>query len=103
MMRGMNMGKMMNQVKKLQKQMGNDQKKVEQQVFVGKSPDDLIKVTFSGDHQMQDVKIAQKVLDAKDGDMLSDLMVAAVNDAMKQISETTKNALGKYTKGIPGL
>ena len=103
MMRGMNMGKMMKQVKKLQKQMGSDQRNINQQEFVGKSPENLVTVTFTGDHQMQDIKMDPKASDPKDPDTLSDLIVSATNDAMKKIDSATKNALGKYTKNIPGM
>lgn len=99
----MNLGKMMNQVNQLKKQMNSDQQKIHQQKFTGKSPDNLVRVILTGDHKMQDLKVNPKVIDPKDPDMLTDLIISAVNDAEKQISEATKNTLGKYTNGIPGM
>ena len=99
----MNLGKMMNQVNQLKKQMNSDQQKIRQRKFTGESPDNLVRVVLTGDHKMQDLKVNPKVMDPKDPDMLTDLIISAVNDAEKQISEATKNTLGKYTNGIPGM
>lgn len=99
----MNLGKMMNQVNRLKKQMNSDQQKIHQQKFTGQSPDNLVRVVLTGDHQMQDLKITPKVIDPKDPDMLNDLIISAVNNAEKQIAKATKDTLGKYTNGIPGM
>ena len=102
-MNNMNMLKMMKQVKEIQKKMGSDQQNINQQKFVGKSPNNLVTVVLTGDHRMHDMKIAPKALNAKDSAMLSDLTVSAVNDALSQIDKVTRNTLGKYTKRIPGM
>ena len=99
----MNINNMMNQVKKVQNQMKSDQQNINQQKFTGKSPENLVTVVMTGNHQMQDVKINPKAIDPKDPDMLSDLIISATNDATKQISQATKNVLGKYTRNIPGM
>lgn len=102
-MNGMNMGKMMQQVQQIRNKMRNDQDQINKKKFVGKSPEDLVTVTFTGNHKMQSMKINQKAMDSKDADMLSDLIISAVNDALKQIDVTTKNTLGKYTQNIPKM
>lgn len=52
---------------------------------------------------MTDIKIKPEAIDPDDPEMLSDLIVAAVNDAMKKIKDTTQSTMGKYAKGIPGM
>ncbi|MCK8635310.1 YbaB/EbfC family nucleoid-associated protein [Apilactobacillus kunkeei] len=105
MMNGMNMGKMMKQVKQLQKQMGAEQEQINNTEFVGKAPEDMVVVTFSGDRKMKDMKIKPEALDPEDPDMTSDLVISAVNDALARIEKTTQDSMGKYTKGmgIPGM
>ncbi|MFD1123994.1 YbaB/EbfC family nucleoid-associated protein [Lentilactobacillus raoultii] len=103
MMNRMNMNKMMQQMQKMQKQIKEEQDNLNKQEFTGSSPDDMVVVTFNGQREMTDAKIKPEAIDPDDPEMLSDLIVAAVNDAMKKITETTQSKMGKYTKGIPGM
>ncbi|WP_057769639.1 YbaB/EbfC family nucleoid-associated protein [Lactobacillus selangorensis] len=100
-MRGMgNMQGMMKQVQKMQKEMKKTQEALNETEFVGEAADDKVKVTFTGDHTMTDIVIAPEAVDPDDVDMLQDLILMAVNDAMKQIDAETQNKMGKYTKGL---
>lgn len=104
-MGNMNMGNMMKQMRTMQKKMAEDQANLNAQSFTGTSPDDLVKATFSGDRKMTDLTIDPQAIDPDDPDMLADLVVAAVNDALGQVEAQTKQTLGKYTQGmnIPGM
>ncbi|PWF99389.1 YbaB/EbfC family nucleoid-associated protein [Levilactobacillus bambusae] len=99
------MGNMMKQMRQMQQQMQQDQAALDATEFTGKAPDDMVVVTFTGDRTMKDIQMKPEVIDPDDPDMLGDLITAAVNDAMKQISDQTQQTLGKYTAGmnIPGL
>ncbi|MGY5273792.1 YbaB/EbfC family nucleoid-associated protein [Lactiplantibacillus plantarum] len=101
MMRGMgNMQSMMKQMKKMQAQMTAEQAALNEQTFTGAAPDDMVKVTFTGDKKMKDITINPDVVDPDDVDMLQDLVVAAVNDALTKVDEQTQSTMGKYTKGL---
>jgi len=101
MMRGMgNMQNMMKQMKKMQQQMTTEQAALNEQTFTGKAPDDMVTVTFTGDKKMQDISIKPAAVDPDDVDMLQDLVVAAVNDALAQVDAQTQSTMGKYTKGL---
>lgn len=101
MMRGMgNMQSMMKQMKKMQQQMSAEQAALNEQKFTGKAPDDIVTVTVSGDKKVQDIAIKPAAVDPDDVDMLQDLIVAAVNDAMDQVDAQTQSTMGKYTKGL---
>ena len=78
-MGGMNMQQMMKQAKKLQAQMAEEQENITAQEFTGKSADDLVIATFSGDRQLKDLKINKEAIDPDDPDMLQDLIIDAVN------------------------
>ncbi|KRK45735.1 MULTISPECIES: YbaB/EbfC family nucleoid-associated protein [Dellaglioa] len=104
MMRGNgNMQGMMKQMQKLQKEMTKDQDALNQTEFVGEASNGLVKVTFTGDKKMTDISIKEEVVDPDDVDMLQDLVIMAVNDAMTKIETTTADKLGKYSQGMPGL
>lgn len=47
--------------------------------------------------------VKPEAIDPDDPDMLSDLVIAAVNDCMTNIEKATRDSLGKYTKGLPGM
>ena len=84
----------------MQKDMKQAQKKLNESEFVGKSSDNMVSATLTGDRQMKDLQIKPEAIDPDDPDMLSDLVIMAVNDAMKQIDDNANKSLGKYAKGL---
>ncbi|EHL96647.1 DNA-binding protein, YbaB/EbfC family [Lentilactobacillus parafarraginis F0439] len=103
MMNGMNMNKMMKQMQSVQTNMKAEQEKLNATSFTGKAPDDMVVVTFTGDRKMTDMTVKPEAIDPDDPDTLSDLVIAAVNDCMTNIEKATRDSLGKYTKGLPGM
>ena len=100
MMNGMNMQQMMKQAKKLQKQMMKEQQSLAEQEFVGQAPDEMVKATFNGSRELVDLQIKPEAVDPDDVEMLSDLVVAAVNDGLKKVAAATEKSMGKYTTGL---
>lgn len=98
---GGNMNGMMKQMQKMQKDMQTDQAALEATEFTGLAPNDMVKLTFTGDRKLHDVVIDEKIVDADDVDTLQDMILVAVNDAMAKIEDTTAKTMGKYTKGLP--
>lgn len=104
MMRGMgNMQGMMKQVQKMQKEMEAAQANLNAKEFTGEASNGLVSATFTGDKKMTDLVIKPELIDPEDPDMLQDLVIVAVNDALAKISKETEATMGKYAKGIPGL
>lgn len=104
MMRGMgNMQGMMKQVQKMQKEMTAAQEALNAQEFMGAATNDLVVVTFTGDRKMVDLTIKPEVIDPEDPEMLQDLVLTAVNDALVKIEKETERKMGKYTQGMPGF
>lgn len=102
MMRGMgNMQGMMKQVQKMQKEMVQAQDKLNEREFTGAATNDLVKVVFTGNRRMKDLQINEGVVDPEDTEMLQDLVIMAVNDALAKIDVETEKTMGKYTKGLP--
>ncbi len=97
----MNMQAMMKQAQKLQKDMMNTQKQIEEMEFVGKSS--IVTVKMNGKKQVLSIEIDSESMDKEEIEMLQDMMMIAINDAMKQVDKVTEEKMGVYTKGLPGL
>ncbi|EPH99046.1 MULTISPECIES: YbaB/EbfC family nucleoid-associated protein [unclassified Enterococcus] len=101
MMRGMgNMQGMMKQMQKMQKEMVKNQEILNNTEFTGEATNKLVTVTFTGDRNMKDISINEGVVDPEDTEMLQDLVIMAVNDALAKIEKETEKTMGKYTKGL---
>lgn len=96
----MNMQAMLRQAQQMQKDMLKAQEEINKTDFIGQNG--LVKVTLSGDKRVKNVEI-EKNFELEDIDMIQDMIMVAINDAMNQIDKVTEEKLGKYTKGVPGL
>lgn len=96
-----NMQSMMRQMQKVQKEMGKAQEQLAVTEFTGTAPDDLVKVIVTGDKKVKDIQIDPKAIDPDDPDMLQDLVITAVNQAMDNVDKTTEQTMGKFTKNLP--
>ena len=97
----MNIQAMMKQAQALQKDMMKIKDEIDKSVFVGENS--LVKVTMKGNKEVTKVEIStDENIDVSDIDMLQDMIMLAVNDAIKKIDETTENKMGKFGN-IPGL
>lgn len=97
----MNLQAMMNQAKKLQADMLSEKEKIDNSIFTGKSS--IVEVKLNGKKEVLEVKILEELIEKDDIEMLQDMIMVAMNDAMKQIDKETENKMGKYTQGLPGL
>ena len=98
----MNMQALMQQAQKMQRDMTKKEEELNKKTFVGTS--ELVEVTSSGDKKLVSVNIKQEgSLDEEDKEILQDMMVIAVNDAMKQIDKETEKMLGAYGSQLNGL
>lgn len=103
-MRG-NMKNMMKQMQKMQKEMGQDQAKLEETQFTGVANDDLVQITMNGKREVQEVNIKEDIAEMGDSEFLEDLVLLALNDVLKQVDDETEKVMGKYTNdlNIPGF
>ncbi len=95
-----NMQNMMKQMQKMQKQMQEAQEELAEKQFEGTAGGGMVKVSVSGQKQLTDVQIKEEVVDPDDIDMLQDLVLAAVNDALKKVDDETNKTMGQFTKGM---
>ena len=101
---GGNMNNLMKQAQKLQKEMEEMQKNLENSEYEASVGGGAVVVKVSGKKEVTSIKI-KDVVDADDVEMLEDLVLSAVNEALKKAEEASSNQMGKLTGGlnIPGL
>ena len=97
----MNMQNMMKQAQKLQKQMESKQSDLANTTFTGKSVQDLVVTTFTGDKKLLSIDFNQAVVDPDDIETLQDMTTQAINDALNQIDEATKKTMGAFAGKLP--
>lgn len=100
-----NMNQMMKQVKKMQEQMLKAQEELGSKIIEGSAGGGVVTVQISGHKKLLSIQIKPEAVDPEDVEMLQDLVVIAVNDALTQAEELANNDMGKFTGGmkIPGL
>ena len=97
-----NMANLMKQAQRMQRQMEDSQKELETKEFTAKSGGGAVEVTVNGKKEMLKVTISPEAVDPDDVEMLQDMIVAAVNEAMKQADEASQELMGKMTGGLGG-
>jgi len=99
------MGNMLKQAQQLQSKMAKMQEELAQKTVEASAGGGMVKVIANGKQQIVSLEIEKEVVDPEDVDMLQDLVLAAVNDALARAQEMVSSEMGKLTGGlnIPGL
>jgi DNA-binding YbaB/EbfC family protein len=99
------MGNMMKQAQKIQARMVKLQEELAEKTVESTAGGGMVSVVANGRQQIVSIRIEKEVVNPEDVDMLQDLLLAAVNDALKKSQEMMAAEMGKLTGGlnIPGL
>ncbi len=95
-----NMNNLMKQAQRMQRQMEENQKELETSEFTAKAGGGAVEITVTGKKEIKKVKLSQEVVDPDDVEMLEDLIVAAMNEAMKMADEANEDVMSKMTGGL---
>ena len=98
-----NMNNIMKQAQKMQKQMEEAQAQLEESSYTATSGGGAVEVTISGKKEITSIKFDPEVVDPDDSEMLEDLTMAAVNEAIRKIEEVSAQKMSKITGGMGGL
>ena len=98
---GMNLGNLMKEAKKMQEDMAKSQEILAQKEFDATAGGGAVSVKVSGDKLVKEIKLQKEVVDPDDVEMLEDLVLTCVNEALRKVDEAQASELGKYN--IPGL
>lgn len=97
----MNLQAMMKQAQKLQKDMMDAKKQIDESTFeITKS---FVTVVAKGNKKIESIKIDIESLDKDEIEMAQDLIQVAINELMDKIDSEVESKMGKYTQGMPGL
>ena len=96
---------MMQRIQKMQEEMNNVQEEVENSEFTACAGGGAVEVTVSGKHEVLSVRIQPEVVDPEDVEMLEDLLIASLNEAIRKANDTMETRMQGVTGGmnIPGL
>lgn len=97
-----NMNNLMKQAQRMQRQMEEAQKELEEKEVEAAAGGGAVKVKVSGKKEIVAVTIDPEVVDPDDVEMLEDLLVAAVNEALEKVDAETTSAMSKFTGGMGG-
>ncbi len=98
---GMNLNSLMKEAKKMQADLEKNQSELAEKEFDASVGGGAVTVKVSGSKVIKELNIKPEVLDPDDVEMLQDLIVTCVNEAMRKVDEAQTAAMGKYN--IPGL
>ena len=100
-----NMNSMIKQAQKMQEDMTKKQEELNERLFTAKSGGGMVEVTISGAKEVKKITINPEIVNPEDIEMLEDMVVAAVNEAIKTVEEVTSEEMGKITgtMHLPGM
>ena len=97
---GMNQAAMMKQAQKLQQEMLRMQQEQESKTFTAKAGGGMVAATVNGKHEMVNLEINPEAVDPDDVDMLQDMIMAAINEAMRAADAEAANNMSRLTGGL---
>ena len=98
---GMNLNNLMKEAKKMQADLEKSQEELSQKEFDATAGGGAVQVKVSGDKQLKEINIQKDVVDPDDVEMLQDLILTCVNEALRKVDQAQAASMGKYN--IPGL
>ncbi len=98
---GMNINQLMKEAKKMQSDMEKSQEELAAKDFEATAGGGAVYVKVSGNKELKEIKIQKEVVDPEDVEMLQDLIITSVNEALRKVDSEQAASLGKYN--IPGL
>ena len=97
---GMNQAAMMKQAQKMQQEMLRMQEEMENKTYTAAAGGGMVTATVSGKHEVKDIVINPEAVDPEDVEMLQDMIIAAVNEAMRAADDDSANNMSRLTGGL---
>ena len=97
---GMNQAAMMKQAQKMQQEMLRMQEEMENKTYTAAAGGGMVTATVSGKHEVKDIVINPEAVDPDDVEMLQDMIIAAVNEAMRTADAESANNMSRLTGGL---
>lgn len=97
-----NMNNLMKQAQRMQRQMEETTKELEEKEYTAAAGGGAVEVTVSGKKEITKIKLSEEVVDPDDIETLEDLIMAATNEALRQMDEKAQTQMSKITGGMGG-
>ncbi len=97
---GMNQAAMMKQAQKMQQDMLRMQEEMKAKTYTAAAGGGMVKATVNGEHEIVDLAINPEAVDPDDVEMLQDMIIAAVNEAMRTADTEAANNMSRLTGGL---
>ena len=96
---------LMRKAQRMQEQLAEKQAELEEREFTVTSGGGMVEVVMNGKKEIKSLNIKPEIVDPDDIEMLQDVIMAAVNEVVRQVEDTTNQELGQITSGLnlPGL
>ncbi len=98
---GMNINQLMKEAKKMQADLEKSQEELQAKEFEASSGGGAISVKVGGNKEIKEIKISKEVVDPDDVEMLQDLIITCINEALRKVDSAQSASMGKYN--IPGM
>ena len=98
---GMNINQLMKEAKKMQQDLEKSQEELQAQEFETTAGGGAISVKVGGNKEIKEIKISKDVVDPDDVEMLQDLIITCINEALRKVDNAQSAAMGKFN--IPGM
>jgi DNA-binding YbaB/EbfC family protein len=97
-----NMNQMLKQVQQMQAEMAKAQEELESEIVEASAGGGMVTVKVTGGLEVKEIRIDPEAIDPEDADMLQDMVLAAVNEALRSAQELAASRLGAATGGLGG-
>ena len=97
---GMNQAAMIKQAQKMQQDMLRMQEEMENKTYTAAAGGGMVKATVNGKHQLMALEIKEEAVDPDDVEMLQDMVIAAVNEAIREADTDSANSMSRLTGGL---
>lgn len=97
---GMNQAAMLKQAQKMQQEMMRMQEEMQNMTYTATSGGGMVKATVNGSHEVVALEINPEAVDPEDVEMLQDMVMAAVNEAMRTAENEASESVSKLTGGL---
>ena len=97
---GMNQAAMMKQAQKMQQEMLRMQEEMENKTYSATTGGGMVTASVNGKHEVVDLKINPEAVDPDDVEMLQDMVIAAVNEAIREADTDSANNMSRLTGGL---
>ena len=98
-----NMANLMKQAQKMQRQMEENQKELEEKEFTASAGGGAVEITVSGKKEITGIKLSEDAVDPDDIETLEDLIMAAANEALRKVDEASSQNMDRLTGGLGGF